>query len=227
MSDLNISGNYLKNGTNILSSKQDTLVSGTNIKTINGTSVLGSGDLTVGGGGGGIMAIVGPSSMYGGQWISNMITAGGQTNITYNQNQVYYFPFFPAVTLDATQLQFNLSSGAVAGALARVGIYDNNPTSNIPNRKQFESSDLDMSTTGLKTITFSYTFEAGTLYWFAYQGSVNLTITSCLSYSAAHIAFVNTVPITQWAQVGLAYGLPATASPNTYQTSGPPVYKLK
>lgn len=35
-----------------LSGKQDTLVSGTNIKTINGNSLLGSGDLTVGGGGG-------------------------------------------------------------------------------------------------------------------------------------------------------------------------------
>lgn len=33
--------------------KQDTLVSGTNIKTINGTSLLGSGDITVSGGGGG------------------------------------------------------------------------------------------------------------------------------------------------------------------------------
>jgi len=32
-----------------LNAKQDTLISGTNIKTINGNSVLGSGDLTVGG----------------------------------------------------------------------------------------------------------------------------------------------------------------------------------
>lgn len=34
-------------GANILASKQDTLVSGTNIKTINGSSVLGSGNLIV------------------------------------------------------------------------------------------------------------------------------------------------------------------------------------
>jgi hypothetical protein len=34
-------------------SRQATLVSGTNIKTINGSSILGSGDLTVSGGGGG------------------------------------------------------------------------------------------------------------------------------------------------------------------------------
>jgi len=34
-----------------LAGKQDTLVSGTNIKTINGTSVLGSGDISIGGAG--------------------------------------------------------------------------------------------------------------------------------------------------------------------------------
>lgn len=32
--------------------KQATLVSGTNIKTVNGTSLIGSGDLTISGGGG-------------------------------------------------------------------------------------------------------------------------------------------------------------------------------
>ena len=37
--------------TSDVNGKQDTLVSGTNIKTINGNSVLGSGDLTIGGGG--------------------------------------------------------------------------------------------------------------------------------------------------------------------------------
>jgi len=37
--------------TNQLANKQDTLVSGTNIKTINGQSLLGSGDITISGGG--------------------------------------------------------------------------------------------------------------------------------------------------------------------------------
>jgi hypothetical protein len=36
-----------------ISGKQDKLVSGTNIKTINGTSLLGSGDIVISGGGGG------------------------------------------------------------------------------------------------------------------------------------------------------------------------------
>lgn len=38
--------------TTALSGKQDTLVSGTNIKTINGNSILGEGNITVGGGSG-------------------------------------------------------------------------------------------------------------------------------------------------------------------------------
>jgi hypothetical protein len=37
-----------------LNSKQETLISGTNIKTINGTSVLGSGDIVISGGSGGV-----------------------------------------------------------------------------------------------------------------------------------------------------------------------------
>lgn len=42
--------------------KQDILVSGTTIKTINGTTLLGSGDLVISGGGGGTGDVVGPAS---------------------------------------------------------------------------------------------------------------------------------------------------------------------
>ena len=55
--DLNSEVNRAKNVENTLQSnidkKQDTLQSGTNIKTINGNSLLGSGDITIEGGGGG------------------------------------------------------------------------------------------------------------------------------------------------------------------------------
>lgn len=37
----------------LITGKQDTLVSGTNLKTVNGNSLLGSGDLSISGGGGG------------------------------------------------------------------------------------------------------------------------------------------------------------------------------
>ena len=49
MATLNI---YSKEQTdNLLATKQESLISGTNIKSINGNSLLGSGDLVVSGGG--------------------------------------------------------------------------------------------------------------------------------------------------------------------------------
>jgi len=49
----------VKAAYDLANGKQDALVSGTNIKTINGNSILGSGDLTVGGGGTGGMTVRG------------------------------------------------------------------------------------------------------------------------------------------------------------------------
>ena len=59
-----------------VSAKQDTLVSGTNIKTINGNSILGAGNISIGGGGGGSV----PFSM----------TLSG-TTITMNNSSISYF----------------------------------------------------------------------------------------------------------------------------------------
>lgn len=48
---LNDDANFASTVTTSLAGKQDSLVSGTNIKTINGNSLLGSGDITISGGG--------------------------------------------------------------------------------------------------------------------------------------------------------------------------------
>lgn len=58
------------------STKQDTLVSGTNIKTINGTSLLGSGNISIGGGGTATDVQVNGTS----------ITSGGVANILTNSS---------------------------------------------------------------------------------------------------------------------------------------------
>jgi hypothetical protein len=49
---------YKATAGDVVVGKQDTLVSGTNIKTINGTSVLGSGNISISGGGGGASPIL-------------------------------------------------------------------------------------------------------------------------------------------------------------------------
>lgn len=70
-----VSGTNIKtvNSTSLLGSGnvevQPTLVSGTNIKTINGNSILGSGDLAVGGGGGGSELILYTDGSFTNLWI--------------------------------------------------------------------------------------------------------------------------------------------------------------
>ena len=54
VTNADFNGNEIKNA--IIKNKQDTLVSGTNIKTINNQSILGSGNITIQGGGGGSQA---------------------------------------------------------------------------------------------------------------------------------------------------------------------------
>ena len=93
-----------------LSSKQDNLVSGDNIKTINGNSILGSGNITISGGGaleafpvGAIYMSVNansPASLFGGKWeqlrdrfllgagqYTNGVT-GGETTVTLTTDQI-------------------------------------------------------------------------------------------------------------------------------------------
>ncbi len=63
----------------IVNNKQTALVSGTNIKTINGVSILGSGDLVIAGGGGG----TGDVTTNGSQVLSNK-TISGDSNTLLN-----------------------------------------------------------------------------------------------------------------------------------------------
>lgn len=67
--------------------KQDTLVSGTNIKTINGASVLGTGDLTVSGSGASWGSITGTLSS---QTDLNTALSGKEPTITAGTTAQYY-----------------------------------------------------------------------------------------------------------------------------------------
>ncbi len=61
----------------VIKKKQDTLVSGTNIKTINGSSILGSGNLTVGGATAGVASIGGKTgaiTLSGLSMVGNVLT---------------------------------------------------------------------------------------------------------------------------------------------------------
>lgn len=73
-----------------LQGKQDTLVSGTNIKTVNGNSLLGSGDITIEGGGSGIAtwdyAQIQSDHEYRTNFLSNVKVSDDLTNLGGSDN---------------------------------------------------------------------------------------------------------------------------------------------
>jgi hypothetical protein len=176
-----------------LSAKQDTLVSSTNIKTINGTSVLGSGDLVVSGGSGlqGVHAVL---PLKTGSAITFTTTIPTWSGTNFQANRLYLAPFIPAQNVISDAMQFFVNI-AQPNSLGRLLIYSDN--NGEPNLKLYETPDINFSTTGMKTVLNSFTFTAGTTYWLAFHGgsviSGTINVSSAgmipLSGSAASVSY--------------------------------------
>ena len=199
-------------GANVKSGLQATLVSGTNIKTINSTSLLGSGDLVVGGG---IHILTKPIS--GRTYNARTTGTNGGISLTTPANLIILYPFIPANTLTVSSLQINVTS-ATASSLIRILVYSD--LNGVPSSKLLESTSLDCSTTGAKTYTASLTFTAGTVYWLGYYAN---TFPSSLSA----VPGVELTPISGLAGSFGAANITVTASttfgsaPSTLGTATP------
>jgi hypothetical protein len=166
-------GNYVTKsvtGANITSGLQATLVSGTNIKTINSTSLLGSGDLVIASGGGGVHILTKPVTgrSYGVR--TNATTANSSS--TASANVISLYPFIPANSITISNLQLNVTAAVAANI--RILVYSD--LNGVPSSKLIESTTLDASTSGVKTFTTSYTFTAGTVYWLGCYSSASVSV---------------------------------------------------
>jgi hypothetical protein len=205
-----VSGTSIKtiNSTSLLGSGdvsvQPTLVSGTNIKTINGSSVLGSGDLTISGGGGlqGVHALgtIPAGLSYG--YIASLTSLTATASFNTNTNAIILAPFIPARNITYTSLKINVTT-ATASCATRILIYSD--SSGLPSTKIFESTSVDCSTIGTKTITITGTLTAGTTYWIGTHANNNCILTGIPVGSALVLgSFIMTgAPINAW---NYAYG---------------------
>jgi len=151
-----------------LNAKQPTLISGTNIKTINSSSLLGSGDITT------PVGIHAPRIPASGGYVNPLLTAvKPNLGVLQIANQLRCFPFYPMKTFSIVSASINVTA-AVASSNARILFYDD--SNGIPNAKLYESTNLDTSTTGVKTYTSSFTFNAGITYWICIQTSAAVTL---------------------------------------------------
>ena len=157
-------------GANIKSGLQATLVSGTNIKTVNSTTLLGSGDLVIGSG---VHVLTKPVS--GRTYSVRVDGATAGVTAATAANTIYLSPFVPANSLTVSNLQINVTTLTVGGN-SRILIYSD--SNGVPSSKLLESTNLDCSTTGAKTYTASFTFTAGTTYWLGVYSNLAVTLST-------------------------------------------------
>jgi hypothetical protein len=205
--------------------KQDTLVSGTNIKTINGSSVLGSGNLVVSGGSGNVVATHVLAKPRSGFYYGTGLYLN--TNVTTMTNGVLILSAFtPAYNLTVSELVMQVTT-LLIGGLIKVVIYSD--LNGVPNTKLFESATASTDTTGSKTITgFSFTFNAGTTYWISMisNGAVGVRVLNAGSfYVAPIIANSSTTQTFQSWFIATSFVSPATTltTPTTGNLNGGPI----
>jgi hypothetical protein len=217
-----VSGVNIKtlNGGSLLGSGglsvQPTLVSGTNIKTINGSSVLGSGDLTISGGGGlqGIHSIL---PLYSGEITApNLLPYASISGSAFVADRMVAYPYIPNQNITTSSLLMSCNS-AIAGSSCRIYIYSNSTTSNYPNSLLFSSSDISTATTGTKYALTTFNFVAGTTYWLVFHGGT-------IAGAAHHMAVGYMMPIRNTTSTNYAnsyYGNYSFAlgAPSTFPSS--------
>lgn len=151
---------------------QTPLVSGTNIKTINSTTLLGSGDIVLGSG---VHVLTKPVT---GRSYSVRLETTQSTSSTFTLvNTIYLSPFVPANSLTVSALTINVTTLTVGGN-ARILVYSD--LNGVPSSKLLESTSLDCSTTGVKTYTASFTFTAGTTYWLGVYSNLSVALSSVI-----------------------------------------------
>lgn len=86
-----------------------------------------------------------------------------QTSVmTLSANTYCLAPFTPKNNLNVNELRIEVTT-AIAAGLATILIFSD--LNGLPRTKLLESTNLDCSTTGMKTFTTTFSFVAGTTYW--------------------------------------------------------------
>lgn len=144
-----------ENGTALSSKYQPTLVSGTNIKTINGNSLLGSGDLEVGGGSATDVKVNGTSITSGG--VANIVTESAYNAST---NKI-------ATKNDITKANAGLSNVANERQYSA-----NNPP---PAPSNMVTTNTTQTISGAKTLSTDLTFNASVQTQLIYKTNGTIT----------------------------------------------------
>ena len=111
------------------------------------------------------------------QTTSQCTESSANTTHTMTANMVHTAPYIPNESVDMGSAFINCTTASVGGK-ARVMVYDS--VNGLPDTLLASSTDIDITTTGIKTATIAYTFVAGTTYWLAVQANSSTAVLSAV-----------------------------------------------
>jgi hypothetical protein len=159
------------------------------LKTVNGNSLVGSGDISIASNGlKGIHSLIPLKS--GDVTNTVMISVNPLSSTNFTTNRLVAYPFIPNQNFTSSDLFINVNTLA-AGSFCRIAVYSD--LNGYPNTLLFVSSDLNCSTTGKKTALATINFVAGTTYWLAFHGGAVASSLSCILQAQSMPIKSNTV----------------------------------
>jgi hypothetical protein len=111
------------------------------------------------------------------QITSQCTESSANTTHTMTANMVHTAPYIPNESIDMGSQFINCTTASVGG-LARIMFYSS--VNGLPDTLLVSTSNLDISTTGIKTSTAKYSFVAGTTYWIAVQTNSSTAVLSAV-----------------------------------------------
>jgi hypothetical protein len=150
-------------------------------------------------------------------WYAAGATTGiAMTTGALTTNRLYAVPFISpkAITLD--RIGINVTTLG-SGASARLGIYVDNGNL-YPGSLLLDAGTVDMSTTGVKTITISQALSANTLYWLVLVCNVAATIRAIAATGMVTVLGVSSGLGTAW-NTHLYVSFTYASLPSTFPSS--------
>jgi hypothetical protein len=140
--------------------------------------------------------------------INQSSVTGAYTGIA---NRLVVYPFIPANTITSTALYINVTTLSVGG-LSQILIYSE--TNGAPDAKLYQSTDIDCSTLGKKTITTAQTFYAGVTYFIGVHTNSIQQMTAITGAGLINFNMVNVSSVTGYVS-NPTYG----SAPNPFGTT--------
>lgn len=175
-----------------LNAKQDTLTLTTT--GTSGAATLVGATLNIpqySGGGGASGGANTPIKLGSGGIYSNIPIGASATNASLSNNTMYLAPFIPAQTFTISDFKINVT--VLGTGNYRILLYSHSDTNGLPDVLLYESADLSVTTTGIKTATTTQTFTAGTTYWLGVYGSSTVQLAASVVNSQNQIGMDSTL----------------------------------